>query len=91
MRVKVERIDGHLAPICAGASRMHVAFDPDTALLTMTCRFCGTCTLRYLVDGDEFEVNHRNRCRRVRAIRRVEAHLEAHPELVGPGVVMVLG
>ena len=43
-----------------------------------------------LVDGDEFEVNHRNRCRRVRAIRRVEAHLEAHPELVGKGDAMTI-
>ena len=87
MRVTVERIDGHLAPICAGASRMHVAFDSDTVLLTMTCPYCGKRTLRYLVAGDTFEVNHRKRCRLERAMRRIKTH----PELAGPAVVIVLG
>ena len=87
MRVTVERIDGHLAPICAGASRMHVGFDPDTVLLTMTCPFCGKRTLRNLVEGDAFEVNHRRSCRLEQIMRR----LKAHPELAGPPVVIVLG
>ncbi len=87
MKVTVERIDGHLVPVCAGASRMHVAFDPDTVLLTMTCPYCGKRTLRYLVEGDAFEVNHRKRCRLERAMRRIKAH----PELAGPPVVIILG
>jgi len=65
---------------------MHVAFDPDTALLTMTCPFCGTCTLRYLVAGDEFEVNHRKNCRLEATMRR----LEAHPDLLGQGTVVIV-
>ena len=59
---------------------MHVAFDPDTVLLTMTCPYCGKRTLRYLVAGDAFEVNHRKNCRLERAMRRIKAH----PELAGP-------
>ena len=88
MRATVTKIDGRLVPVCPGLSRMHLAFDPITALLTMTCEFCGRTTLRYLVEGDEFEVNHRKSCRLARAVRRIEAHLEAHPELVGQGTGM---
>ena len=84
MRVKVERIGGHLVPVCPGASRMHVAFDHVTALLTLTCLFCGERTLRFLVVCDEFEVRHRKRCR-LREIRSVGVGLEAHPVLVGLG------
>ena len=87
MKVTVERIDGHFVPVCPGVSQMHVQYDSDTALLTMTCPFCGKRTLRYLVEGDEFEVNHRKRCRLERIMRR----LRAHPELAGPPVVIVLG
>ena len=87
MRATVTEIDGRLVPECPGASRMHLEFDPITVLLTMTCPFCGKRTLRYLVAGDEFEVNHRKSCRLARTVRRIEAHLEAHPGLVGQGAV----
>ena len=87
MRVTVERIDGRLVPVCAGVSWMHLQYDSDTALLTMACPFCGKRTLRLLVEGDEFEVNHRKHCRLERAMRRIKAH----PELAGPAVVIVLG
>ena len=66
---------------------MHLAFDPDTGTLTMACPFCGKRTLRLVVEGDAFEVNHRKSCRLERTIRR----LKAHPELAGPPVVIVLG
>ena len=85
MRVKVERIDGHLAPICAGMSRMDLAFDANTALLTMTCSSCGRQTLRRLVEGDAFKVNHRKRCRLEATMRQ----LKAHPELGRPVVIVL--
>ena len=88
MRVTVERIDGHLASICAGSSRMDLEFDPGTGLLTMACPFCGRRTLRYLVEGDAFEVNHRKSCRLERTMRRLKAHPERGRH--GP-VVIVLG
>ena len=66
---------------------MHLEFDPDTVLLTLVCPFCGRHTLRYLVAGDEFEVNHRKNCRLERTMRQ----LKAHPELAGPPVVIVFG
>jgi len=87
MRVKVDRIDGHLVPICAGMSRMDLAFDANTGVLTMACPFCGKRTLRYLVEGDEFKVNHRRTCRLEQIMRRIKAH----PELAGPPVVIILG
>ena len=89
MRATVTEIGGLLVPVCPGASRMRLEFDPYTALLTMSCPFCGKRTLRYLVDGDEFEVKHRRRCRLDRAVRRL---LAKHPELVGKGTeVIILG
>ena len=66
---------------------MHVQYDSDTVLLTMTCPYCGKRTLRYLVEGDAFEVRHRQSCRLEATMRR----LKAHPELAGPAVVIVLG
>ena len=67
---------------------MHLQYDSDTALLTMACPFCGKRTLRYLVEGDAFEVRHRQSCRLEATMRR----LKAHPELVAHGpVVIVLG
>ena len=87
MRATVVRIGRHLVPECPGASRMHLEFDPDTALLTMSCPFCGKRTLRYLVDGDEFEVKHRRSCRLDRAVRRLQAE---HPELVGKGTELII-
>jgi len=68
-------------------SRMDLAFDANTGVLTMACPFCGKRTLRYLVEGDEFEVNHRRTCRLEQIMRRIKAH----PELAGPPVVIVLG
>ena len=89
MTATVARIDGHLVPECPGGSRMLLAFDPYMALLTMTCPFCGKRTLRYLVEGDSFEVNHRRSCRLDRAVRRF---IRKHPELVGVGAeVIVVG
>ncbi len=86
MRLTVERIDGRLVPVCAGMSWMHLQYDSDTALLTMTCPFCGKRTLRYLVEGDEFEVNHRKNRRLEATMRR----LKAHPELVAHGPVVIV-
>ena len=92
MQVTVTRIDGRLVPECPGASRMHVEFDAYSALLTMACPFCGKRTLRFLAEGDAFEVNHRKSCRLARRVRRVEAYLKEHPELVGLGTeVFVIG
>ena len=89
MTVTVARIGGLLVPECPGASRMDLEFDPYTALLTMSCPFCGKQTLRYLVEGDVFKVNHRRSCRLDRAVRRL---VREHPELVGKGTeVIILG
>ena len=88
MKATVREIDGLLVLECPGSSRMHQEFDHTTALLTMTCSCCGRRTLRYLVEGNEFQVNHRKSCRLARAVRRIEAHLEAHPELIGMGAAM---
>ncbi len=87
MRATFTNMDGHLVPVCLG--RMHVEFDPVTALLTLTCPFCGERTLRFLVVCDEFEVRHRKRCR-LREIRSVGVGLEGHPVLVGRGAVMIV-
>ena len=58
VRAAVSGIDGHLVPVCPGASRMHLKF------------------------------NHRQSCRLEATMRR----LQAHPELVAHGpVVIVLG
>ena len=76
MRVKVDRIDGHLVPICAGMSRMDLAFDANTGVLTMACPFCGKRTLRLVVEGDSFEVRHRKNCRLEATMRRMKAHPE---------------
>ena len=87
MRVTVTRIGGRLVPECPGASRMDLEFDPYTALLTMSCPFCGKRTLRYLAEGDSFEVNHRRSCRLDRAVRRL---IREHPELVGLGNELII-
>jgi len=87
MTVTVARIGGRLVPQFPGASRMDLEFDPYTALLTMSCPFCGKQTLRYLAEGDSFEVNHRRSCRLDRAVRRL---MEEHPELVGKGTELII-
>ena len=87
MRVTVERIDTHLVAVAPGLSAMQIEVGVDPRMVVIRCPRCRQRTEHYLVEGDQFEIRHRQKCRLERAIRR---SIEAHPDLAWKGARMVV-
>ncbi len=81
MRVTVRIIDGMPAVIGPGLLALRGEVDLNIHLIALTCPQCGQRTVRYLVDGDTFEVRHATDCALADALR---AFLARHPELDEP-------
>ena len=84
MRVTVRIIDGVPAIIGPGLLALHGKVDLDSRLIVLSCPECGQQTVRYLVDGETFEVRHATDCALAEALR---AFLATHPELEEPDCV----
>ena len=80
MRVTVETVNSHVVAESPGISAMHLEVSPETRLIVITCPACGERTMRYLVEGDEFDVRHLRECQLERAIA---SFIAKQPERVG--------
>ena len=80
MQMTVKGSRGCLVVEALGVSGLILEANLDVGLLIITCPACCCRTLRYLVEGDTFDIKHRSDCPRERAIAELAAQ---YPERVG--------